>query len=115
VSKGRLRLNPYEVAVVVPPRTGRGRVGHLPDDDGGDLHRITFSVVDLEVVRLEVSNSQRSRPVIGERNDPREAGVAHGADVTAKELNNACLPGLDDDEGAEDNHGEDDRYDNENL
>jgi len=63
------------------------------------------------VIRFEVSNPHAHAAVIGERNDPREAGVANGAHVAAKELNDARLARLDDDERTEDDHRDNDWYD----
>ena len=54
VTQRRLGLHADEVDVVVDREHRLRGVGHLPDDDRGDLDRVAVGVVDLQVVGLEV-------------------------------------------------------------
>ena len=107
----RLGLDPYEVVVVVDGVQCTRGIANLPDDDGGDLHGIAVSVVDLQVVRLEVPDPNAHVPPVAEGQDPRQAGTTHGADVAAEKSHHPRLAGLHDDERAEDDNGHDDQHD----
>ena len=58
VPQRRFALHLHVVVVVVHLEDGFGRVDDLPDDDGGDLDRVAFVVVDLEPRALEVAHAQ---------------------------------------------------------
>ena len=94
VPQGRLGLDVDEVLVVVDLEQRLGRVGHLPDDDGGDLDRVAVVIVDLELGGLEVADAHGDRAALGERVHPLEALLADRAAVPAEEDEGACLVGV---------------------
>src|ERR1700684_1480892 len=94
----RLSLHSNEIEVVIDGEQSPCGVGNLPDDNGGDLHRVAVGVVDLQVVRLEAPDPDAHVPPVGERQDPGQAGTTHGADVAAEETYDSGLAGLHDDE-----------------
>ena len=106
VSQRRLGLNAHEVEVIVDGVESARGVGNLPDDDGGDLDGIAVSVVDLQVVRLEVPDPDAYVPPVGEGQNPGQAGATHGADVAAEEPHDLGLAGLDDHQRGHDHDGQ---------
>src|SRR3972149_10275495 len=86
VSPRGLALNAHVVLVVVYLEAGFGGVYDFPDDDRGDLDRISVKVVDLELLALEVAHPERN-PALGvERIGPAETRVLRGIGVVAEEL-----------------------------
>ena len=110
VPQRRLGLDLHEVLVVVDLEEGLGRVGDLPDDDGGDLDGIAVAVVDLELGRLEVAHADADPAPPGEGVDPVEPLGADGAGVAAEEDEDAGLVRVDRGQAGEhheDGHEED--------
>ena len=107
----RLGLHAHEIQVVIDGVERSRGIGHLPDDDRGDLDGIAVGVVDLQMVRLEVPDPDADVAPVGEGQDPGQAGAAHGAGVAAEEPHDPGLAGLHDDERGQDQNGDDARHD----
>ena len=108
VPQCRLGLDTHEVEVVVHGVKSTRGIGNLPDDNGSDLHGIAVSVVDLQVVRLEVPDPNAHTPPVRERQDPPKASSAHGADIASEESHDLGLAGLHDDQRAQNDGRHDD-------
>src|ERR1017187_8352707 len=115
VPQCRLGLDTHEVEVVVHGVKSTRGIGNLPDDNGSDLHGIAVSVVDLQVVRLEVPDPNGHVPPVGEGQDPGQAGTTHGPDVAAEKPHDPGLAGLHDDEGGQDDHAHHAHHDGDVL
>ena len=81
-----------------------GGIGNLPDDDRGDLDRVSVGVVDLQPVGLEVADPNAQAPPVGQRHRPPQARAADGADIGSKEPHDLGMARLHDDQRAGDDH-----------
>ena len=93
-----LGLHLHEVLIVVDFEDGFGGVDDAPDDDGGDLDRIAFEVVDLQLGALEVTHAKRNALLRVERVGPAQSRRFRRADVVAEELQDAALVRIDDED-----------------
>ena len=81
-----LGLDGHELGVIVDRIGGLGRVGDLPDDDGGDLDRVAVGVVDLGLRRLMVADPGGHPDPAGQRVHPLQPRLAYRAAVLAEQL-----------------------------
>ena len=94
-AQGGLRLDVHEALVVVDVVDGLGAVHHFPDDDGGDLDRAAFKLVDLEPTALEIAHSQTDLLRRVERVVPTQARFVDGAHIFAEQTEHGSLVGFD--------------------
>ena len=109
MTQRRLGLHLHEVDIVIDGVDRLRGVGHLPDDDRCDLHRVAVGVVDLQAVGLEVPDPNAQVPAVGQRHDAPQAGAADSADIGPEEPHDLGLAGLHDHQRARHEHAHDDR------
>mmetsp|Transcript_20438 Transcript_20438/g.48719 ORF Transcript_20438/g.48719 Transcript_20438/m.48719 type:complete len:257 (+) Transcript_20438:2483-3253(+) len=109
MADGRFGLHPHIGFVVVHLEQRLGGVAHLPDDDGGDLDRVTALVIDLDDRRVQVAVAQRDALLQRKRVGPAQAGAAVAADVGAEQRDGRGLVGVEHVEAGERQHARDDQ------
>src|SRR5580693_4532901 len=90
-----LRLDAYELNVVVNRKKRSCRVVDNPHDGGSDLDRIAVAIVDLEHPRLVIADPCRHAIASSRGVHPPETGPADRALVAACEPEHHRLAGRD--------------------
>ncbi len=88
----------HVVLVVVHLKGGFRRLDHAPHDHRGDLDRIAFGVVHLQMRALEVPHPERDPLACVERIRPSQTGSLRAPRVVAKELQHLRFVRIDDEE-----------------